>query len=215
MRTLTLLVTTTSLLAALVLANPGCVTVPAGQGTIVPMQDVPVPIVGATRVGSSSPHPAGKVPDGEKGTPDPCATRLDDVVTSLYNYYALNQRLPDKLEDLASVADATTVLYLTCPVSGKPYIYNPVGLHAQDGDTLHLILYDATPAHNGCRWGVMFGPTPNRKGQVFYQMAVVRLTEKVFKSFEQVKAPLTQPAVEMPGAAPLSDQRGGTPTWQP
>lgn len=180
------------------------------------MPDVPVRVAGVNRVGPPSPpRPAAKVKEGEQGTPDACATRLDDIVTSLYEYYALNQRLPDKLEDLATVADATTVLNLTCPVSGKPYIYNPVGLHAQDGDALHLILYDATPAHNGCRWGVVFGPTPNRKGQIFYQMAVVRLTEKVFHSFEPVKAPLTQPAAEMLGGRPLSDQGVGTPPGQP
>lgn len=168
-----------------------------------------VPIAGTIREGRpGNPRSGSKLKETE---PDPCATRLEDLVTPLYEYYVRFHRLPEKLEDLSTVADITTILNFTCPVSGKPYIYNPIGLQAQAGDALHLILYDATPAHSGRRWGVVAGPTPNRYGQVFYQMDVVQLTEEVFKSFKQAPAPAAPPAGETPAGPPAPDQGAGTP----
>ena len=212
-----ILATTASILAALALAGWGCQTTTVGPGGMVAMPSQfqpsqPVPIAGAIREARSPNSLSG--PKVKETDPDPCATRLEDLVTPLYEYYVRFHRLPDKLEDVSAVADITTVLNFNCPASGRPYIYNPVGLQAQAGDILHLILYDATPAHHGRRWGVVAGPTPNRQGQVFYQMDVVQLTEEVFKSFKQVPAPETRPAAEMPAEPPVPDQGAGTPPGQ-
>jgi hypothetical protein len=198
MRNIILLATSLAL-TCLLLAAPGCQTTTVGPGNMVtglnvPLPPQPVPVASSVRERSAKAARAAQKENEE--ITDPCATRLQDIITSLYLYYAAYKQLPNKLEDLRTVTGIETDLGFTCPVSGKPYIYNPVGLQAQAGDTLHLILYDATPAHNGCRWGVVMGPTPNRDGRVFYQMDVVKLTSKVFDSFKQVPAPLTQPAPE-------------------
>ena len=42
---------------------------------------------------------------------------------------------------------------LVCPVSTKPYIYNPEGIFLQDRNEL-LIVYDATNSHKGFRWAI-------------------------------------------------------------
>jgi hypothetical protein len=192
MRT-SILLTTTSLLAALALAVPGCQTTTVGPGGMVvnppqPMPSQSVPVAGPIREGHGlSVHPAAKA--NEPDPADPCATRLEDIVTLLYEYYAPRHSLPEKLEDLGA-DDVTTVRNFTCPVSGKPYIYNPVGLQAPRGDTLHqinpdatavlhrvridapegdnfhLILYDATPAHNGRSKDLHTPPPPVRWGVV-------------------------------------------------
>ena len=86
---------------------------------------------------------------------DPCAERLHDICGHLLLYYSLNRRLPDDLADLKST-DSGQLPPLVCPVSGRPYIYNPDGLPVP-GRPGSLVLYDASPSHSGMRWGVLAG----------------------------------------------------------
>ena len=83
---------------------------------------------------------------------DPCEQYLYDVVCNqLMMYYAIHKELPPTLEALRKV-DPTNPM--ECPVSGKPYVYNPVGLEVS-GWPGRLILYDSEPIHDGHRWGIV------------------------------------------------------------
>ena len=189
-----ILLAITSLLAALILAAPGCVTTTTGPGGIVAMPDQPVPIATANRDRPS--HAPRATP---KEIVDPCSERMEDIVGTLYLYHVLHQRLPDNLEDLRSVADITVDLNFTCPASGKPYIYNPTGLAAPGGGGLRLILYDATPAHNGHRWAVMAGLGTNKQNQTFLKAFTVNLSEKDFSTYKPL------PHADPPGAGTPAD----------
>ena len=175
----------------LVLAASGCQT-ETRVGGMVPMtsQQVPVP---------SHPPPTRNKPRvATKDPADPCSVRLQDMIGPLYEYYVLHHQLPENLEDLHSVADIDVDLNFACPASGKRYIYNPVGLAAPAGGTLHLILYDATPVHNGHRWGVVAGQARNKKNELFFETFVVDLSEAVFKTYTPIPLAATEPAVASP-----------------
>jgi hypothetical protein len=88
---------------------------------------------------------------------DECAARLHDISGLLLLYFVANKHLPEKLEDLAPLADPGTDFQTTCPVSGRPYVYVPGGLPGS-GSGRVLIVYDAVPAHNGIRWGIAASP---------------------------------------------------------
>jgi hypothetical protein len=83
---------------------------------------------------------------------DPCATRLHDLCGPLLLYYAVNHKLPQSLDDLRSTG-MDVPADLTCPVSHRPYVYNPAGLLAPNGQG-KMIIYDATPAHSHLRWAI-------------------------------------------------------------
>jgi hypothetical protein len=69
-----------------------------------------------------------------------------------------------------------TVPELACPVSDQTYVYNPQGPAGLEAGT-RIILYDATPAHAGRRWGIVVRePTP---GQALV-VNVVAVPESVF-----------------------------------
>jgi hypothetical protein len=84
---------------------------------------------------------------------DPCAMRLHDICGPLLLYYATNHHLPPALDDLRAVPGFESVRDFTCPVSQKPYIYNPAGLPAPVSGS-RLILYDPEPSHAGMRWAI-------------------------------------------------------------
>lgn len=79
---------------------------------------------------------------------DPCAARLHDLSGRLLLYYAANRRLPKRLAALPAPHSP-----LVCPVSGKPYIYDPEGLVLPERPG-RLVLYDPAPSHLGGRWGI-------------------------------------------------------------
>jgi hypothetical protein len=100
---------------------------------------------------------------------DPCAMRLHDLCAPLLLFYARYQQLPSKIDELSQVP-GVTVPELVCPQSSQPYVYNPHGPSGREPGT-RLILYDATPAHAGHRWGIeVREPTP---GQALVAKVVV------------------------------------------
>lgn len=88
---------------------------------------------------------------------DPCGNRVHELAGVMLLYYAVHHQLPATLEELRSVADADQDLHFTCPVSGKPYIYEPAGL-VSGGNEERLVLFDPEPTHKGARWGVVAAP---------------------------------------------------------
>jgi len=95
-------------------------------------------------------HP--REPVAQISNTDPCAMRLHDICEPLLLYYVMNHKLPDRLEDLRQMPDSAN-LELTCPVSHKKYLYNPVGLLDTESKS-RVILYDPAPSHSGMRWAV-------------------------------------------------------------
>jgi hypothetical protein len=83
---------------------------------------------------------------------DPCAIRLHDLCAPLLLYYSANASLPPRLEDLREVAGFQDQVVLTCPVSNRPYVYNPVGV-VNPNQAERVIVYDAEP-HQGIRWAI-------------------------------------------------------------
>jgi len=92
-----------------------------------------------------------------KGTPDaaldPCASRLHDIAGTLLLYYAAHGDLPPDLSAVKK-AGGEACPPLECPVSGKPYLYSPMGLDIPGLPGL-VVLYDATGCHEGGKWGLV------------------------------------------------------------
>jgi hypothetical protein len=98
---------------------------------------------------------------------DPCASRLHDIAGSLLLYYAAHESLP---ADLSAVKQAggEACPPLDCPVSGKPYLYSPMGLEIP-GLPGRVVLYDAAACHEGNKWGLVvnqMGPGKPLQAQV-------------------------------------------------
>jgi len=88
---------------------------------------------------------------------DLCAERLHDVCGHLLLYYRIHRKLPATLADLRASADLP-MPPLVCPVSEKPYVYDPAGLSIT-GQRGRLVLYDPQPSHSGMRWGILVRPS--------------------------------------------------------
>jgi hypothetical protein len=84
---------------------------------------------------------------------DPCADRLHGICGRLLLYHSLNGKLPADVADLKTV-DSAPMPPLSCPASGRPYVYNREGLPVS-GRSGRLVLYDAAPTHSGMRWGIL------------------------------------------------------------
>jgi hypothetical protein len=87
---------------------------------------------------------------------DSCAANLDEITGALLTYYGSHRALPPTLDQIPKVAPGGERVSLTCPVSGKRYVYYPEGLKppplVDQNGVLHmgnlLILYDAQPSHH-------------------------------------------------------------------
>jgi hypothetical protein len=112
---------------------------------------------------------------------DPCATQIHDVCGPLLLYYAKNQKLPDKLEELQALPGGKS-LSLTCPISQKRYIYVPAGLQVVNQPGL-VILCDPEPSHHGLRWAISISePAPFQP----LITRVIALSEEQYKTTAKV-----------------------------
>jgi hypothetical protein len=86
---------------------------------------------------------------------DPCAANLDEITGALLSYFSVHKQLPPNLESIPKISPAGVTISLTCPVSGKRYLYHPEGLKPplftdQTGESRVggiLILFDSEPSH--------------------------------------------------------------------
>jgi hypothetical protein len=115
---------------------------------------------------------------------DACATRLHELSGLLLLYYAVNQKLPERLNELEPLADADVEFRTDCPTSGQPYVYSPTGIPAA-GSERFLVLYDLVPAHGGLRWGVFIAPPKDKQPPATW---VILMSETVFRNY----VPLTR-----------------------
>src|SRR5688572_19336849 len=81
---------------------------------------------------------------------DACATRLHEVCGPLLLYYATRHQLPERPEELAQMPGFESVGELLCPVSRRPYLYNPIGVMTK-GEPARIIMYDPAPSHSRMR----------------------------------------------------------------
>jgi len=135
----------------------------------------------AARSSTAAKKGGGAAPPVEAKTlvGDTCDIRLHELAGPLLEYYVLNHRLPQRLEELAPFAEAGTDFQLTCPVSGQPYVYAPNGLTHQ-GSARVLLVYDRVPAHKGVRWGLLVSPA---EGDQPLSTWVQPLDEKRFRQY--------------------------------
>jgi hypothetical protein len=110
---------------------------------------------------------------------DPCAERVHNIGGTLLLYYASHQQMPQRLEELKPLADFDQPIELTCPVSGKPYLYAPNGLAAV-GKEKRIVVYDAEPSHDGRRWCLFM--LPAKPGQAL-AVEVLEVPEGLFRTF--------------------------------
>jgi len=127
---------------------------------------------------------------------DPCATRLHSIEGALLDYYVSYHHWPASLQELRPIGNET--LELACPVSGKPYIYNRLGME-RPGDARKLLVYDATPAHQGTRWGIAMdrdltggNPVPE----------VISIPEAQFRAYRPAPPPAPPQFPQRPVAQP-------------
>jgi hypothetical protein len=83
---------------------------------------------------------------------DPCASQLHDLCHPLLLYYATRHQLPERIEELRQIPGFESAHFI-CPVSKKPYIYNPIGVQTA-GQPARIVLYDPAPSHSGFRWAI-------------------------------------------------------------
>jgi len=116
---------------------------------------------------------------------DPCAGHMHDISGAMLMCYAVNHRLPERMQDLATYADADQKLDFTCPVSHQPYSYFPEGLPSPGTDR-RLVLYDAAPVHNRLRWAILMRPaSPGQSAAAW----VVQIPEPVLQGYLAAAAP--------------------------
>jgi hypothetical protein len=119
------------------------------------------------------------------------AERLHDLSGPLLLYYAIHRRLPETLEDLASVADADRTPEFTSPASGKRLVYTPSAV-PPPGQDRRLVLYDPTPTGARTYWAILMGyPRGDQPAATW----VVELPEQALRSYA---AATTQPAGDVP-----------------
>lgn len=111
---------------------------------------------------------------------DPCAARLHDIEGAMLLYYAIYKKLPEKLTDLAPLADFDAPLVFTCPASGLPYGYDPQGLRSP-GKSKQILVYDPTPVHDGRRWCIFTSPAGPGASR---SMEVLAVTDPFFRGYQ-------------------------------
>jgi hypothetical protein len=129
--------------------------------------------------------PRRTMPTAQERTPpvDPlakaggCDSRLQDISGLMLLYAQQNHHLPKSLDELRGYPGAADVGDFVCPVSGKPYIYNPDGIPTPSGAG-RIMVYDPTPAHDGMRLCLVI-PDSGKSSAVIMQ--VIALPEAFFR----------------------------------
>jgi hypothetical protein len=149
----------------------------------------------------SMPPPMQEAKEGDLAVNpnDPCVLNLGAIIENLIIAYGRRHVLPASLDKLGPTSVTGEKISLTCPQTGKPYVYVPQGIHPppelQPAAPL-LILYDAEPAHPSVRhfavgndvydlkqtvrYGIVLRPAPAGQPVAMY---VVPIDEKLLKAY--------------------------------
>jgi hypothetical protein len=104
-----------------------------------------------SQVPDPGPDAPGKRTAALGGADDACAERLHALSGPMLYYYAVHRRLPLDVNELRDIAGPDPVIDFTCPVSGKPYVYDPRGMPRGGGKPGIIVLCDPEPTHSGMR----------------------------------------------------------------
>ena len=152
---------------------------------------------------SEAATPAQPQAGAQSGAPlsatDPCAERLHALSGPLLYYYALNRRLPERIEELESLAGPDPAVGLDCPVSHQRYVYVPEGfaMRKQPG---FVVLHDAAPSHGGFRWAVVVEEPKGPKQPLITR--VVAVPEAMFLQRQMEAAEPSEPDGDAQPPAP-------------
>ena len=117
-------------------------------------------------------------PKQSEANTDPCAMALHDLAAPLLLYYQANGKLPPDLAAVRLNPAFDESMSLACPVSRRPYVYNPVGIPA-GGNKGRAVLYDSLPTHGGMRWALTIVVHEDQRAIV---TKVVALPDALFTS---------------------------------
>jgi hypothetical protein len=145
----------------------------ATHGQPVETMNTPPPLVNPTGAGSTASA------DQIVGT-DSCGVQMGNIVEALLLYCERFRQLPPSLEDLQKTRDVESPLALVCPISHKPYQYEPRGL-SRPGLDKRIIIYDPQPSHDGKRWVIMM-PTIHAPGALGFYLD--ELPEADFRKYQ-------------------------------
>jgi hypothetical protein len=134
---------------------------------------------------------AVSMPIDEALRSDPCAARLHAISGAMLEYYALHNRLPPALQNLASLADLDEPLNFTCPETGRPYVYVPTGLQSPKDSRL-IVVHDAETHRSGQRWVILL---QKPKGRQAASLWVVPMGEGEFRAHTPAPPPASRPAI--------------------
>jgi hypothetical protein len=134
---------------------------------------------------------AVSMPIDEALRSDPCAARLHAISGAMLEYYALHNRLPPALQNLASLADLDEPLNFTCPETGRPYVYVPTGLQSPKDSRL-IVVHDAETHRSGQRWVILL---QKPKGRQAASLWVVPMGEAEFRAHTPAPPPASRPAI--------------------
>lgn len=175
-------------LAVGVLGVTGCTSTPAQQNPPKPYE--------TTIIKGAGPNVSGAgVNSKDYFDVDSCANRLHSIEGQIIYYYARFHRLPNSLEELRPFADPGESVDYSCPVSHQSYVYVQNGL-ALGADPKRLIVFDATPVHNGYRWGILLSFPSGRQP---LKTDVIPIKEDVMKGY----VPAPPIAAPMPTSRPM------------
>ena len=141
-----------------------------------------LPVTAGCASTSSDGQPAALPASGDdlKSVPitntDACAMRLHDISGNLLLFELQERRMPDSLDELASMTGGPELPELVCPVSGRPYVYRRDAVYLQDQNA-YVVLHDPAPSHSRIRWAVTYAPAA---GAGVPTMKVVGLPESFF-----------------------------------
>jgi hypothetical protein len=159
----------------LLLALVGCVTVTPPAQPRSPLTDADLTNPWAGEPTATAPPPEPERIEKALGS-DACSIRLGDIEGALVLYYAVHRQLPLQLQDL--LADNGAPLPLSCPTSGRPYLYSAQGL-VSPGRAMRIIVWDDAPVHNGFRWCIFMAPS--HAGEL--TLDVMPIIERMFKTY--------------------------------
>src|SRR5688572_1300049 len=82
--------------------------------------------------------------------PDPCPTPPPGICRPPPPHSPPRHPPPERPEELAQMPGFESVGELVCPVSKRPYLYNPIGVMTK-GEPARIIMYDPAPSHSRMR----------------------------------------------------------------
>lgn len=176
-------------LILLIAALPGCTgknQTPAPRPIVrVNGQEFPQDAATANRIA----QPPQRVDQALKS--DPRAARLHDISGALLEYYALQGRLPARLEDLQPLAEVGRPLLLTSPADDRPLVYTPAGLRAANDGAQAVIVHDPAPDAAGNRWAILMQSPKPRQPPAMWVVPLKRTAFEAYAASPAAHDPLT------------------------